>query len=730
MRSDLLGRALRLAFLLRIPLTTLALLAALGPIASGSSLLENLFDLGPYPIDAFIVSFSAFLLAYTAIACLNLTLYYGSDRLDEKRTVDMCPRHPLATFTTGVLAAAIFIFFVLQRTEGDWRMTTLYAFVGGLAATVLVIMAKLLQLWLTDPETTPHPPPYLVFPARRIPKIAGWLDRLYCHSSKPTVGLKGAINRISQPPLRLLRLVGQGYLITLHPRHGTLLKLRSGHVFAMSLSMMAYAAFLCLGWHERTIRADRPFVPALASVLLFLIVACWGLSTLTFFFDRYRFPLFAAVILLALITANSPYSDHFFRVERRNTSQVRFLKPAAYLEQRMQLAGSNRLIFVATPGGGIQAGAWTAQVLSSLGEREDRAKGPGSFRNAVALISSVSGGSLGSLIYAASFAGDVDPSRVAVNARASAIDEVAWGWTYPDFFRALVPWLVTGVRDRGWALEEKWSAVNGLAPGGRETMLSDWAARGATIPALIFNAMLVEPGRHVIFSTTDFPQSNDPRGIANFYALYPDHAGTYDIRVTTAARLSASFPYVAPAARSNLRDVHEPDFHYVDGGYYDNFGIDSLIGWLAEALHAPNAGPAVDGMQDILILTIRHFNAGAEAKGAVRGWGFQPLAPLVGLLSMWNGAPARRDDNEFRLFADGLRASTHGRRIWIVNVPYNGEGNCARAPLSWKLSESEKACIDTAWKAVANAPQLNCVDRYLRGDSGATECFDPNRTLQ
>jgi hypothetical protein len=132
--------------------------------------------------------------------------------------------------------------------------------------------------------------------------------------------------------------------------------------------------------------------------------------------------------------------------------------------------------------------------------------------------------------------------------------------------------------------------------------------------------------------------------------------------VTTAARLSASFPYVAPAARSNLRGVHEPDFHYVDGGYYDNFGIDSLIGWLAEALHAPAAGSDIDGMRDILILTIRHFNAGAEAKGAVRGWGFQPLAPLVGLLSMWNGAPARRDDNEFRLFTDGLRANTPGRR--------------------------------------------------------------------
>src|SRR5215471_6546 len=103
MRTDLLGRAFRLGFLLRIPLIFLILLAALGPMAAHSSLLENLLDLGDWPLDAFIVSFSAFLLAFTCIACVNLILYYGSDRLDECRTVDMCPRHPLATFVFGML---------------------------------------------------------------------------------------------------------------------------------------------------------------------------------------------------------------------------------------------------------------------------------------------------------------------------------------------------------------------------------------------------------------------------------------------------------------------------------------------------------------------------------------------------------------------------------------------------------------------------------------------------
>ena len=167
----------------------------------------------------------------------------------------------------------------------------------------------------------------------------------------------------------------------------------------------------------------------------------------------------------------------------------------------------------------------------------------------------------------------------------------------------------------------------------------------------------------------------------------------------------------------------------MDGGYYDNFGIDSLIGWLAEALSDKQAEPGVKGMSDILVLTIRHFNAGTEPKGELHGWSFQTFAPVVGLLSMWNAAPARRDDNEFRLFADGLRASSPKRRIWIVNVPYDGVGDCARAPLSWKLSESQKACIDRAWKHVTDA-QLTCIDRYLKGDLSDPDCYSPNRTLQ
>ena len=120
----------------------------------------------------------------------------------------------------------------------------------------------------------------------------------------------------------------------------------------------------------------------------------------------------------------------------------------------------------------------------------------------------------------------------------SAIDEVAWGWTIPDVFRAVLPGALRPYVDRGWALEEKWSWMNKLNTRKRprvDTYLSDWVPEaGKVMPGLLLNATMVEPGRPLVFSTTAFPCPNDSRGLMNFYDLYPNLNKPYDIRVNTA----------------------------------------------------------------------------------------------------------------------------------------------------------------------------------------------------
>ncbi|HWB98536.1 MAG TPA: patatin-like phospholipase family protein, partial [Bryobacteraceae bacterium] len=604
----------------------------------------------------------------------------------------------------------------------------LVAFLGFVTAVVLVIASKFIQLWLTDPITTPHPPPYLVFPISYLPHLQSRFDRVYQGTGQGTHRFKTFVNNWSQRPLEFLRRAGDGYLCDCGAPPGSL-KLLSGHVFAISLAVLAFAVYLIVGAGKREISEHAATVPALAFVLMFLIVACWAMSALAFFFDRFRFPLLWAVAGLAVLTANAPESDHFFRVAKLPQARPVYLTPAEYLQKRLDTPGKPRsIILVATPGGGIQAAAWTVKVLSELDRQY-----PGQFRDSVAMISSVSGGSLGSLIYTATFAGLVNPAQAVQNAEASAIDEAAWGWTQPDFWRAVLPWLRRRVVDRGWAVERRWSAVNHLGPWQpsawekftgakppkgvvypkREVLLSDWAAKGVALPALIFNSMIVETGQHVVFSTTQFPTNPDPRGIQNFYNL-DSYKNNIDVRAVTAARLSASFPYVAPASRPDIKRAGAGGFHIVDGGYYDNFGIDSLIGWLTEAISGDASGKALKNeLPDILVLQIRHFDRSSkQANGTAPGWFFQTYAPITGLLNMWNAAPQSRDKNELELFRRVYDSDRS--KLWFATIQFHDDQpQCKNPPLSWKLSKSEQACITHAWPPPASDPGLSCVGKYL-----------------
>ncbi len=753
------GRFLRTVFLLRVPLITLVLLASIGPFSlkKANSLLGNLFDQRVLALDGdamphirdgwtswylFNVSFAAFLAAFTAVAVINLILHYGKDRFEDS-ALDLDQKRPLVTFFAGIAAALPLVICTALRSQGTtsissppahviWAMPTL----GFLAAIVLVLLAKVVQLLFTNPKTTRHPPPYLIFPIYLIPPIERIFDTLYCWNAGPVGAVKQRVNRFSQWPLEILRCAGQGYLVDCGAPPGSL-ALRSGHVFAIALSSMAFMAYLIYGFARSKFGSGPIIVPSLSFLLLFALVLCWILGALTFFLDRYRVPLLSGLAVLSFITLSVPQSDHVYRVERRPLSHR--ISPAGLIQKRTD-HGKKRIVLVATAGGGIQAAAWTARVLRGLEQECEKPtvksaqERPCDFRDSVLLISGVSGGSLGAIAYARSFTEyptRVDKAEVPTNAAQPALDEVAWGWLNPDVGRAILPWFRRQYIDRGWALEEKWAAINKtyvpsvsrfqrlLFDQGRETLLGDWARETAEdrMPALLLNATLVEQGRPLVFSTTNFPHADDPRGLEDFYDLNPGS----DIRVTTAARLSASFPYVAPAARTNAKPVTAGADHVVDGGYYDNYGITALLGWLEDAIRTDDVSSE---MNDVLILQIRPFAAGEPAQPKEVGWGFQASAPVDALLDVRDTGQSARDQTELALFTDAH--APKGVRIWQADFFYPrafaaGDENCSEPPLSWKLSYEQTSCITTAWNQLhteytqePTKGPIGCVVRYLQ----------------
>jgi hypothetical protein len=263
---------------------------------------------------------------------------------------------------------------------------------------------------------------------------------------------------------------------------------------------------------------------------------------------------------------------------------------------------------------------------------------------------------------------------------------------------------------------------------------------------VIFSATSVESGDPLLFSNTQ--AGNGVRGqgrrLPRFHQLY---GGRLKVNVVTAARLSATFPFVSPAARPALRvcDPDEPercapDYHLVDGGYYDVSGVISLLDWLDDGL----SDPALTELpQGLLILRIRPFaeriasdpgpSGWQRARSLARGWFFQNTAPVEGLYAMRGAAQQRNSLQHLQAFRQtwsdqAAVAATRGSearpiRVSVVDITFPSfpPGNgCKEPPLSWRLNQQEESCLDDAWRILTspNTSTARCLDAIRDWPSG------------
>ncbi len=452
------------------------------------------------------------------------------------------------------------------------------------------------------------------------------------------------------------------------------------------LAALAFAAALLI-YVVATLVA-RQTLPAAAYVFTLVLMACWGFSGVAFLLDRYRIPVWLAPAALVLLSLGPSCSDHYYRTFR--IAPVTPGTPSQVLRQH----GPTPIV-VAAEGGGIQAAAWTTRVLSGLeAGLDDELRAD--FRRSLALISGVSGGSVGAMYYSATFRTDMafTAQNAETAARTSSLEEVAKGMAGPDLVRMVlpfVPYYVFPHSDRGRALEDTFELRAGLSnDGGRPIQLSSWTrlARDGTQPALIFNATIAETGEPLLFTTSAYPQT--PRaGIWNFSQRY---GSDWDVGVATAVRLSSSFPFISPAARPD-EEVSQQVFHVVDGGYYDNFGMMSLMGWLEDALeglskeHRP---------EKVLVLQIESFPPEEASSTKSPGWPYQLWAPAQAVLNVRTSAQRFRNAQQFELF----RKRWEVENVEVVPVParYRTKDGDNSPPLSWRLREDQQDDIDDTWE--------------------------------
>jgi len=413
-------------------------------------------------------------------------------------------------------------------------------------------------------------------------------------------------------------------------------------------------------------------------LLLLLGEMCLLLSALTYWLDKHRVPLLTLLLLLIGIGVAFNRGDYTFESPAKSPARP---TPSDAIAKR------DRIVVVAAAGGGVQAAAWTARVLGGLAQADQR------FQPAVRLVSGVSGGSVGAMYFINTYptpqgglgwSGDKAFRAAAM----PLLDAVAWGLVNVD-----LPRILAGARndDRGAIL----SRTLGVRAGLNDVRISRWSgAVQAGLPAVLLNATEVETGRPIVFSSTTLHSY----GILDFAAAYE-----HDAEIPTAVRLSASFPFVTPVARLQGQDAQGRPFpHLADGGYYDNYGMYSLMAWLQEALAGSTHPP------EVLVLRIEAFPASLD-QTSPQGWPFQTWAPMTAMMSVRTAAQRQRNETSFQLFQQQYKPGLIREQTFRYEPPCA----CPDPPLSWDLSPVEIECVDRAWHSRKIQDEAAAVQHFL-----------------
>ncbi len=462
--------------------------------------------------------------------------------------------------------------------------------------------------------------------------------------------------------------------------------LRSG--FALTAVLLGLFC-LPVGWEIA--RWLRP-----TAVIIFGIAGLTFWGSLVVYFNDYRYrPLVLGVGLY--LAAVSAFNDNT-AVRRATDDAVPALaqRPTveAHFARWVQLRRRDDrdtipLVLVAAEGGGIRALNWTAETLIRLDSII-----PGFSRHVYAL-SGVSGGGVGTVFYTA-FLRDVaqirrkdQPQTAPVESfrriiRDDYLSAVTAALLFPEAIQRVSPVALPGLERAKW-LEDSWADSyrdNLERPTLDQSLMQLYqtpAGYNYELPSLLLNGTLAESGQKAITSNLRL----NPRYFKDVVSTL-DVIGT-DVPLKTAASLCSRFPVVTNGGLIQKDSIEatgerrQYGGHVVDGGYFDNSGVETCIQLLN------NLVPSIrrlDTAERVTILPYIVFIQNSNTANRLprkRSVMQVVQIPILGFFNAWNNGSITRD-NMFNSFMD--RFDNPRTNYLTLRLAYNDQ-----YPLGWFLSE-------------------------------------------
>jgi len=443
-------------------------------------------------------------------------------------------------------------------------------------------------------------------------------------------------------------------------------------------------------------------------VVVFSTIYDWGLQT--------KIP--GITILIVLIFVSSAFNSNDNHRFRQFSKPEKSVLPA--LESSFQQWLANRpdldkfsnkpypVYIAAAQGGGIYAAYHAATAFTRLTEYFP------SFAQHVFAISGVSGGSLGasafsSLVNVGEITGQPLSQKASQLFSSDLLAPLLTMGLFPDLIQRFIFFPIYDW-DRGTGLEvafekawDKLSLPNQDNPL-RQSFYQHWHPQGKA-PALVLNTTVVETGDRLVISPFKIQLPNKE----NIAIDEPN----LDLKLSTAAVLSARFPYFTPVGWYQ-RSSDNSKLSLADGGYFDNSGIPTALDIGRNLQRIKGYGTTFE----IVYLSLIDGRSTTQLKSEGLN---EVLSPVRTLFSARESRSRSAVELSTFTINDGIDDPLN-YKFRTLFLKKSGDG--VKLPLGWLISDRSRAFID---RQIPDPKLTPCdIEKFRKGFSNGRVSMDDN----
>lgn len=402
-------------------------------------------------------------------------------------------------------------------------------------------------------------------------------------------------------------------------------------------------------------------------------------------------PIYTKESLLQLATDSNALTDKNAFIQTLNKWKAKQAtdKPVMY--------------FINVSGGGNRSATFTFNVLQYLDSITQ-----GNLMKQTVLINGASGGMLGAAYFRELYYRRLSDKTIALQ-HAHYADNISKDLLNP-LFSSFVARDITApaqrftvgnysyVKDRGYSFEKK---LSDNTEGVLDKKLKDYLQpeKDALIPFMFFNSVITRDSRRLLISTMParFMMKAHLDSLVNVaddadvidYVSFFKNLDPYNLRILSALRMNATFPYVLP----NVWLPTKPVIDVMDAGLRDNYGLENTLRFMSVFKDWIDANTA-----KVVIIQIRDRKMAdwgePEENVSVLSW---LTKPMLLLQNNWFKLQDYFQTNELSYVA----ASSDNKinRILFQYIPAKKDGS---ASLSFHLTNVEKKDIAITLKDSAN----------------------------